>query len=59
METPLIGKVLIGVVCVLALFGTYKIGYYRGAAFVIETAQERAVDGAINLKNWVFSDKTD
>jgi len=59
MEMPLVGKIIVVVVSLGVLYGTYSIGYYRGAVFVVESAKDTAVGGAINLKDWILNDKDD
>ncbi len=53
---PLIGKILIGAVLAAALYGTYTVGYYRGAKAAIETTVDFAIEKGVDLGKMLLTD---
>lgn len=53
---PLIGKILSGLLLALALYGTYTIGYYRGAKAAIETTLDLAAKKDIDITKMLLTD---
>mgnify|MGYP003418432079 FL=1 len=52
----LVGKILIVAVALGCLYGTYTIGYYRGAKAAIETTLDLAAKKDIDITKMLLTD---